>query len=301
MEEITEKKCSLCKQILPTSEFYKDRTSKDGFQHACKSCRKTKYEQSPKRKAYTKDYNKRNSGKIRVKHAIFRADHREELLEKHREYHATHKEQEAEYRAKNRDKHNRSDKERKQQLKLYVISLYGGHCDLCGPANPDAWNPEFLTLDHVNGDGAEHRRAVGRSAGYKIYAEVLALGVPDFSRFRLLCWNHNDETGITSKKKPFNLLSKSEQKARRLRDEVIAAYGGKCSCCGDDNRLHLQLHHVEGGGNKHLRAEGSTAHFRDAKRRGYPKDYEVRCANCNNSTHFGGGLCVHERAKTGGE
>jgi hypothetical protein len=37
------KKCSSCGEILPTTDFYRDSTTKDGFQYACKNCRKKAY------------------------------------------------------------------------------------------------------------------------------------------------------------------------------------------------------------------------------------------------------------------
>lgn len=32
------KECSKCHRVLPESEFYKDRSRKDGLNHRCKSC-----------------------------------------------------------------------------------------------------------------------------------------------------------------------------------------------------------------------------------------------------------------------
>ena len=37
-EEITKKKCCSCKEEKDVSDFYKDKTSKDGFTSSCKKC-----------------------------------------------------------------------------------------------------------------------------------------------------------------------------------------------------------------------------------------------------------------------
>src|SRR5262252_4538483 len=55
----------------------------------------------------------------------------------------------------------RSKRERPKQIarrwaqRLEMIAAYGGECACCGETEP-----VFLTLDHVNGDGAAHRRSM---------------------------------------------------------------------------------------------------------------------------------------------
>jgi hypothetical protein len=47
-----------------------------------------------------------------------------------------------------------------------------------------------VTLDHINRDGAQHRRLVGSGrGGWRIYADVIKQGCPK-DRFRLLCMNN---------------------------------------------------------------------------------------------------------------
>src|SRR3990167_9777047 len=65
---------------------------------------------------------------------------------------------------------------------------------------------------------------------------------------------------------------------RALRLEAIAAYGGKCRCCGETEEKFLTLDHINGGGKQHrLRARGSTGTiYRDLKKQGWPKkDYQM--------------------------
>ncbi len=49
---------------------------------------------------------------------------------------------------------------------------------------------EFLTLDHVNNDGAAHRKELGwRKGGQALYPLLKKLGFPD--GFQVLCFNCN--------------------------------------------------------------------------------------------------------------
>lgn len=70
-----------------------------------------------------------------------------------------------------------------------VIAAYGGRCSCCGESEP-----EFLTLDHVNNDGAEHRRANALSTGIKAWKWARDNQHPQ--NLQLLCWNCNCAKGI---------------------------------------------------------------------------------------------------------
>ena len=74
-------------------------------------------------------------------------------------------------------------------LKAEIIAAYGGKCECCGEAHR-----EFLTIDHVNGDGAAHRRAIG-GKGRRLYLAIKAEGFPK-DRYRLLCLNCNISLGF---------------------------------------------------------------------------------------------------------
>jgi len=72
-------------------------------------------------------------------------------------------------------------------LKKEVIMAYGGECSCCGETML-----EFLTIDHVNGNGNEHRQTIGR--GYKLYKWLKNNNYPK-KEFRLLCYNCNCARG----------------------------------------------------------------------------------------------------------
>ena len=54
----------------------------------------------------------------------------------------------------------RMTKQNYQRAKAKVRAMYGSVCACCGESEI-----EFLTIDHINGDGAAHRRALGQTRG----------------------------------------------------------------------------------------------------------------------------------------
>lgn len=77
---------------------------------------------------------------------------------------------------------NELSRARRLILKLQVLDLYGGACMCCGETNH-----KFLTMDHVQGDGALHRESVSQAEDR--LKEMLS--VRDDTRFQVLCWNCN--------------------------------------------------------------------------------------------------------------
>lgn len=81
----------------------------------------------------------------------------------------------------------------------------------------------------------------------------------------------------------------------KARTEAIAAYGGKCRCCGVSDYEFLQLHHAHKDGGKHRRELRSNRIAVWARQNNYPAGYlEVVCGSCHNAiTYFG--YCPHEK------
>jgi hypothetical protein len=67
-----------------------------------------------------------------------------------------------------------------------MIDEYGGQCVFCGERSPF-----LLTIDHVNGDGAEHRKTL---AGRNVCKDLEKRGWPK-DNFRLACMNCNWSLG----------------------------------------------------------------------------------------------------------
>lgn len=92
----------------------------------------------------------------------------------------------ASWYARNKAELLRKQRSQLLSLKLEMIVAYGGGCACCGEM---AY--EFLTLDHVNRDGAQHRRTVGSTK--QVYMDLKRRGWPK-DGYRLLCMNCNFAT-----------------------------------------------------------------------------------------------------------
>ncbi len=87
---------------------------------------------------------------------------------------------------------------------------------------------------------------------------------------------------------------------RRIREQAIEQYGGKCACCGEHRYEFLAFDHINGDGGKHRREINirSGARFCDwLRKNGWPSTIRLLCHNCNCSHGFHG-YCPHEGAKS---
>lgn len=75
-------------------------------------------------------------------------------------------------------------KKKNLKLKMAAIGAYGGVCVCCGEKDH-----RFLTIDHVEQDGAEHRRSINNSGGHNMYYWLKNNDYPD--GFQVLCFNCN--------------------------------------------------------------------------------------------------------------
>jgi hypothetical protein len=84
-----------------------------------------------------------------------------------------------------------------------------------------------------------------------------------------------------------------------VREEMLAAYGGKCACCGEAEPLFLELDHVFNDGARQRRKYGNQfCEWVALRRQGWPKGrHQILCANCNKGRALGGGECPHERGR----
>lgn len=71
----------------------------------------------------------------------------------------------------------------KQAIKEQAFNHYGRACACCGESER-----AFLQIDHIDGNGAEHRKTIGRGA-YQIYAWLKRNEYPE--GFQVLCANCN--------------------------------------------------------------------------------------------------------------
>jgi len=78
-------------------------------------------------------------------------------------------------------------------------------------------------------------------------------------------------------------MEKSKSYHYRLKDAVVAAYGGPiCVGCGEDEIRILQIDHIAGGGNKHANEIGGRSKiYKWLRGNNYPAGFRVLCPSCN--------------------
>lgn len=106
------KRCSTCKETKPASEFYKNRSTKDGLAYECKMCvydYSRRYCEANKEKVaeYKRRYRKANKEKVAESSRKWREANKKKIAEKNRRYRENNKERIAEwgrrYREANRN------------------------------------------------------------------------------------------------------------------------------------------------------------------------------------------------------
>ena len=97
----------------------------------------------------------------------------------------------AAYRKKYRVEIAKKNRERNLRQKVKVINHYSNGTMGCECCAIDGLT--FLTIDHINNDGAAHRREIGKS-GRQIYDWIVNNNFPP--GFRVLCWNCNSSRHI---------------------------------------------------------------------------------------------------------
>lgn len=81
----------------------------------------------------------------------------------------------------------------------------------------------------------------------------------------------------------------------KLRQQVLAAYGHACACCGNSQAEFLTLDHINGGGAKERRRFAGGGMYAHVKKLGFPKDvYRLLCMNCNWALGMYG-YCPHQQ------
>lgn len=74
-------------------------------------------------------------------------------------------------------------RERKDRIRVEVITAYGGSCACCGETEMD-----FLQLDHSFNDGGKHR-AESRNSGARMFEVLRRDGFPQDLGLQVLCAN----------------------------------------------------------------------------------------------------------------
>ena len=87
---------------------------------------------------------------------------------------------------------------------------------------------------------------------------------------------------------------------RKLKHEVVVAYGGECKCCKEQIEMLLTLDHKLNDGSIARRKSNYNAlsHYRKVLAAGCPDTYQLLCWNCNYGKFRNGGICPHQTLTT---
>lgn len=93
-----------------------------------------------------------------------------------------------------------------------------------------------------------------------------------------------------------HLSSLNRKWHQQTKKEVVEAYGGKCSCCGEANLGFLTIDHPNNDGKAHRKQIGGGGYklYNWLKRNKFPAGFEVQCWNCNCGRAANGGTCPHK-------
>jgi 5-methylcytosine-specific restriction endonuclease McrA len=178
--------CTKCKIEKPVSEFYKDKSRRDGLTYQCKRCydkRKRIYYENNKIKVaeQTRIYHAENKQRINERHRISYTENKQEKCERSRKYNEEHKDDVAE-RSRKWQKNNpekvklisRKANHKRRALKrnatieefspIEVLERDNYICQICGiktrPDFKNQFHPKYPNLDHVVplSLGGEHSR-----------------------------------------------------------------------------------------------------------------------------------------------
>lgn len=110
-----------------------------------------------------------------------------------------------------------------------------------------------------------------------------------------------DQATKYRKEHPEEYREKSRDWARqhraKIRKAILAAYGGRCTCCGESEEKFLALDHINNDGSSHRAALGKFQKVYDwAVKNDFPDNLQLLCHNCNLSKSFYG-CCPHNEVK----
>ncbi len=114
---------------------------------------------------------------------------------------------------------------------------------------------------------------------------------PEANRSRQAQWYHDNRNQALAAQKALR---------QKVRQKVLAAYGGKCTCCGETTPEFLTLDHVNGGGNEHRRHLPGKDLWRWSYSEGFPDILQLLCYNCNGAK-AADRTCPHQLKRDDGQ
>jgi hypothetical protein len=169
------RKCYTCGKQKPIQDFPQE-TSK-----GCRECRQSGAAQKKKAARAAADYQQNKAG-ISVRNKEWKASNAPKYQSQQRAYR----------------------NQKRLEIRDMVLERMGGKCACCGEREP-----LFLTIDHVNGGGAIHRRQIGKTDMWKwLYHNDFPEG------FQILCFNCNAGKHRNGGRCPHEQLAESHCRER---------------------------------------------------------------------------------------
>jgi hypothetical protein len=167
MTDPATKRCNTCGHVKPLAEFVKRQSSSDGHAGWCRECAA----------AYHRQWRIANPGVAYENTRRWQEAHPEKAREVMRQWWENNPGAGREY-----------DRARAERARKQVFAHYGEQCACCGTT-------KRLTIDHVNGDGAEHRRELfgDPKQNHGFYRWLVRNGFP--AGFQTLCFPCNRSKG----------------------------------------------------------------------------------------------------------
>lgn len=143
-------------------------------------------EYKEKQRKYAKEYRIKNKDKVRIANKKWVEANKEKKNEYQKKwYRLNHKEQ----LIKRRNWYARTNRKEKhkiyhKKLRLLILEKYGGYPPKCQCCNENKL--EFLSIDHINGGGAQQRKSL---KGTSFYRWLKMNNFPE--GYRVLCMNCN--------------------------------------------------------------------------------------------------------------
>ena len=179
--------------------------------------------------------------------------------------------------------HKEHDKNRHKHKKDIVIKHLGNACTCCGENKS-----EFLTLSHINDDGAEDRKLRGGTTGIYNYLYLLIHDKKEIlkNKYEIKCYNCNLGAATNNKTCPHIKVTNIPKVSiiKNLHKKVLLKYGGVCTSCKETELKFLTIEHINGDGSKEIREkfkEQKYAFYNHLLNMDKRNDIEVLCFNCN--------------------
>ena len=133
---------------------------------------------------YQQEYYQKNKDRLNAQHKAYYQKNKKKVEAGRTKWLNANKEKSAAYKtawaAENPDKVQAAQRRTREKLRTSVFEHYGNKCACCGE---DRW--EFLTIDHINGDGRKHKKEVRNRLHSWLRLNNYPVG------YQVLCFNCN--------------------------------------------------------------------------------------------------------------